>query len=266
MSLNNASRRQFLRTASVVSGSVGTAAAPFALNLATPRLGRRADAPGLQGDRLPVPVRRQRLVEHGAAHRHGLVRRVHRMRTPAPTRSRCWRRARRRTTARRRARRRASAACCRSRRSSRRPCSARPRTAPATFGLHPSMPEVASLFGAGRLAILAQRRAAGRADDQGAVHANSVPRPRALGSHNDQQSTWQALGPEGVKVGWGGHLGDLVASANTNAELHQHLGRRATRCSRPATRCSSTRSAATARWQIGGITGNLFNSSSARRR
>ena len=31
----NASRRKFLRTASVVSGSVGAAAAPFALNLAT---------------------------------------------------------------------------------------------------------------------------------------------------------------------------------------------------------------------------------------
>ena len=31
----NATRRQFLRTASVVSGSVGTAAAPFALNMAT---------------------------------------------------------------------------------------------------------------------------------------------------------------------------------------------------------------------------------------
>ena len=29
----DASRRRFLRTASVVSGSVGTAAAPFALNL-----------------------------------------------------------------------------------------------------------------------------------------------------------------------------------------------------------------------------------------
>src|SRR4030095_9036288 len=31
----NATRRQFLRTASVVSGSGGTAAAPFALNMAT---------------------------------------------------------------------------------------------------------------------------------------------------------------------------------------------------------------------------------------
>ena len=35
MSKLNATRRQFLRTASVVSGSVGTAAVPFALNMAT---------------------------------------------------------------------------------------------------------------------------------------------------------------------------------------------------------------------------------------
>ena len=35
MSPFNASRRQFLRTASVVSGSVGAAGAPFALNLAS---------------------------------------------------------------------------------------------------------------------------------------------------------------------------------------------------------------------------------------
>ena len=35
MSKLNAERRRFLRTASVVSGSVGTAAAPFALNLAS---------------------------------------------------------------------------------------------------------------------------------------------------------------------------------------------------------------------------------------
>jgi len=37
MSSFNASRRQFLRTASVVSGSVGAAGAPFALNLASAR-------------------------------------------------------------------------------------------------------------------------------------------------------------------------------------------------------------------------------------
>ena len=42
----NATRRQFLRTASVVSGSVGTAAAPFALNMATLGAAVGQTAPG----------------------------------------------------------------------------------------------------------------------------------------------------------------------------------------------------------------------------
>ena len=87
-----------------------------------------------------------------------------------------------------------------------------------TFALHPSMPEVASAVRREPAGDPRQRRPAGRADDEGAVPAPTACRGRAqLGSHNDQQSTWQALGPEGVKVGWGGHLGDLVASSNTNA-------------------------------------------------
>jgi uncharacterized protein (DUF1501 family) len=44
---------------------------------------------------------------------------------------------------------------------------------------------------------------------------NSVPRPMGLFSHNDQQSDWQSFGPEGTRVGWGGRLGDLFASANS---------------------------------------------------
>jgi len=43
---------------------------------------------------------------------------------------------------------------------------------------------------------------------------NSVPRPMGLFSHNDQQSDWQSFGPEGTRVGWGGKLGDLFASTN----------------------------------------------------
>ena len=49
--------------------------------------------------------------------------------------------------------------------------------------------------------------------------ANTVayPRPPKLYSHNDQQSTWQSFQPEGSPTGWGGRLGDLAQSANTNA-------------------------------------------------
>ena len=49
--------------------------------------------------------------------------------------------------------------------------------------------------------------------------ANTVayPRPPKLFSHNDQQSTWQSFQPEGSPTGWGGRMGDLGQSANTNA-------------------------------------------------
>ena len=43
------------------------------------------------------------------------------------------------------------------------------------------------------------------------------PRPAKLFSHNDQQSTWQSSRPEGATDGWGGRMGDLALSSNTNA-------------------------------------------------
>ncbi len=38
--------------------------------------------------------------------------------------------------------------------------------------------------------------------------------PSKLFSHNDQQSTWQSLSPEGARSGWGGRMGDILMSAN----------------------------------------------------
>lgn len=43
------------------------------------------------------------------------------------------------------------------------------------------------------------------------------PIPPQLFSHNDQQSTWQSSAPEGAVIGWGGRMGDLALSGNTNA-------------------------------------------------
>jgi uncharacterized protein (DUF1501 family) len=89
------------------------------------------------------------------------------------------------------------------------------------FALHPSMTEMAALFNAGtgsRLAIIANAGPLIFPMTKAEYQANSVsrPRPAKLFSHNDQQSTWQALGPEGVRVGWGGRFGDAMASSNTN--------------------------------------------------
>ncbi|MGK6308047.1 DUF1501 domain-containing protein [Variovorax sp. DT-64] len=43
------------------------------------------------------------------------------------------------------------------------------------------------------------------------------PQPPKLFSHNDQQSTWQSSSPEGSTVGWGGNIGDLMLTQNSNA-------------------------------------------------
>jgi uncharacterized protein (DUF1501 family) len=44
--------------------------------------------------------------------------------------------------------------------------------------------------------------------------AQNVPLPPKLFSHNDQQSIWQSLASEGAVSGWGGRMGDLLASGN----------------------------------------------------
>ena len=49
------------------------------------------------------------------------------------------------------------------------------------------------------------------------IRARSVPLPPKLFSHNDQQSVWQASVPEGAQYGWGGRIGDVLASANAKS-------------------------------------------------
>ena len=45
----------------------------------------------------------------------------------------------------------------------------------------------------------------------------NFPLPPKLFSHNDQQSVWQSSSPEGSTIGWGGNMGDLALSGNTNS-------------------------------------------------
>lgn len=46
-------------------------------------------------------------------------------------------------------------------------------------------------------------------------YQQGTSRPQRLFSHNDQQSIWQSLSPEGARSGWGGRMGDLLMSANS---------------------------------------------------
>jgi uncharacterized protein (DUF1501 family) len=262
MSSHNASRRRFLRAASVISGSVGAAAAPFALNLATLGSAAAQTAGGykalvcmffyggndsshmvLRTDPTSFDVYTKMrgsgsdpiaLLAPGTAPNTGAARA-----TPA-------------------------------RLGGVTPIT--PLFSPAvlgssensafTYALHPSMPEVAALFGAGRLAILGNAGPLIAPMTKAQYSANSVPRPRALGSHNDQQSTWQALGPEGVKVGWGGHLGDLVASSNANTTFTSiSVSGNAVFCAGDTVFQYQVGNGGAV--QIGGLAGNLFNSATA---
>jgi uncharacterized protein (DUF1501 family) len=88
------------------------------------------------------------------------------------------------------------------------------------YALHPSMPELAALFNAGKAAIqlnvgpliVPLTKAQYNSQDRA-----RYPLPPKLFSHNDQQSVWQASGGEGATVGWGGAIGDLALGSNLNA-------------------------------------------------
>lgn len=83
-----------------------------------------------------------------------------------------------------------------------------------TFALHPFLGPMQSLFNQGRLAILANVGTLIQPTTKTQYQARSVPLPTSLFSHNDQQSTWQALSTEGARTGWGGRFADLVAGMN----------------------------------------------------
>ncbi len=88
------------------------------------------------------------------------------------------------------------------------------------YALHQSMGALTNLFNSGKAAIqlnvgplvVPLTKTQYLSSDR-----NTYPIPPKLFSHNDQQSTWQSSSPEGSKIGWGGTLGDLALSSNTNS-------------------------------------------------
>jgi uncharacterized protein (DUF1501 family) len=88
-----------------------------------------------------------------------------------------------------------------------------------TFALHPFLAPVQTLFNQRRLAVLANVGPLIQPTSKAQYAAKSVPIPANLFSHNDQQSTWQANAIEGAQNGWGGRMGDMLASANGSSTL-----------------------------------------------
>ena len=85
------------------------------------------------------------------------------------------------------------------------------------FALAPGLAPLVPVFHAGKMAVVLNMGTLIQPTTKAQYSARSVPLPPKLFSHNDQQSFWQASSPEGAASGWGGRMGDLLASGNGNA-------------------------------------------------
>jgi uncharacterized protein (DUF1501 family) len=86
-----------------------------------------------------------------------------------------------------------------------------------TFGLHPNMPELVSLYNANKLAVVSNVGPLVAPMTQAEYLNHSVPKPYALFSHSDQIQAWQS-GRSDIKIstGWGGRAADAVSTCNAS--------------------------------------------------
>ena len=87
-----------------------------------------------------------------------------------------------------------------------------------SYALHPALQPLKTLFEAGRVAVLANVGTLVQPVTLAQYKAGSIAVPPRLFSHNDQQAMWQSSQTEQTaSAGWGGRIGDLLASANGNS-------------------------------------------------
>jgi uncharacterized protein (DUF1501 family) len=88
-----------------------------------------------------------------------------------------------------------------------------------TFGLHPSCPEMQTLFGEGKLAMLFNTGTLVGPLSR-SQYLTGGARPPQLFSHADQQTQWQTSVPDQPPTtGWGGRCADLLNSVQPNAPV-----------------------------------------------
>jgi uncharacterized protein (DUF1501 family) len=88
-----------------------------------------------------------------------------------------------------------------------------------SFGMPLELAPMHKWYEAGKLAVLSNVGALVGPLTKAEYTAGSAAVPPKLYSHNDQQSFWQSLAPEGAASGWGGRMGDLLQSANAQPLL-----------------------------------------------
>jgi uncharacterized protein (DUF1501 family) len=93
-----------------------------------------------------------------------------------------------------------------------------------TWGLHPALPELKSLFDQGKFALLANVGTLAYPMTQAQYTSGSVPRPLQLFSHNDQQVEWMSsISDKPFSSGWGGRVADLTNAFNANPRISMSI-------------------------------------------
>ena len=92
------------------------------------------------------------------------------------------------------------------------------------YGLHPSCPELQSLFAAGRLAIVANVGSLLYPMTKAQFLNDTVQRPPQLFSHYDQQFQWMTSLPDSNEgFGWAGKTAELLQALNGSSALSMNI-------------------------------------------
>jgi uncharacterized protein (DUF1501 family) len=89
------------------------------------------------------------------------------------------------------------------------------------FGLHPALPGLHALWGAGNLAVVANVGTLVQPLTKAQYLSTATVKPASLFSHIDQQHQWQASlsDTSASNSGWGGRLSDELATLNVNSRV-----------------------------------------------
>src|SRR5215831_3228017 len=88
------------------------------------------------------------------------------------------------------------------------------------YALHPSCPQLATLFGENKLAVLFNTGTLVFPMTRAQYQSGILEKPPQLFSHADQVTQWQTSVPnQPALTGWGGRCADLLNSVNPNAGI-----------------------------------------------
>ena len=94
----------------------------------------------------------------------------------------------------------------------------------SNYGLHPELTNMQSMYDNGEVAFISNVGTLIEPIDQTNYYDGTADLPLGLYSHADQSQQWQTSVPhDRTAVGWGGKIGDLMQSMNTNQDISLNI-------------------------------------------